>query len=78
LTLFAFFTLTAAAATPLRYLKSMPRKSPKALVTLIPKLTNPLAVDFLHKMLVPPVPERNAGVFLTIMKHFCFYQASSS
>eukprot|EP00669_Euglena_mutabilis_P011319 TRINITY_DN5972_c0_g1_i1.p1 TRINITY_DN5972_c0_g1~~TRINITY_DN5972_c0_g1_i1.p1 ORF type:complete len:408 (+),score=107.58 TRINITY_DN5972_c0_g1_i1:47-1270(+) len=36
----------------LRYLKSMPRKSPKALVTLIPKLTNPLAVDFLHKMLV--------------------------
>eukprot|EP00906_Rhabdomonas_costata_P013892 RCo019914 len=36
----------------LRYLRAMPRKSPKPLESVIPKLTNRLAVDFLQKMLV--------------------------
>eukprot|EP00667_Euglena_gracilis_P006801 EG_transcript_6866 len=36
----------------LRYLKSMPRKNPKELEVLIPKLTNPSAEDFLRKMLI--------------------------
>jgi mitogen-activated protein kinase 1/3 len=37
----------------LRYMQSMPKRSPKALETVIPKLSfNCLAVDFLQKMLV--------------------------
>jgi serine/threonine protein kinase len=50
----------------IRYLRKMPRKTPKNLETLVPKMQNPVAVDFIKKMLMfNPLKRHNAEQLLT-------------